>query len=57
VRGQGGGALPFATLQAEGPLITWAKGVSTASIRHKADLHRRQAIEKVRDAERSRSLN
>jgi hypothetical protein len=47
----------FAAPDSEGSLITWAKGVSTASIRHKADLVLRRAIEEVRDAERTRSLN
>ncbi len=47
----------FAAPETEGSLITWAKSVSTASIRHKADLVLRREIEDVRDAERSRSLN
>jgi hypothetical protein len=47
----------FAAPDTEGSLITWAKGVSTGSIRHKADLVLRRAIEEVRDAEQTRSLN
>jgi hypothetical protein len=47
----------FAAPETEGSLIAWAKGVSTASIRHRADLVLRRAIEEVRDAERSRFLN
>jgi hypothetical protein len=47
----------FADPETEGSLIAWAKGVSTASIRHKADLVLRRRIEEVRDAERSRFLN
>ena len=47
----------FASPQTEGSLITWAKGVSTASIRHKADLVLRRAIEEVREGEQARSLN
>jgi hypothetical protein len=47
----------FAAPDTEGSLITWAKAVSTASIRHKADLHLRRAIEEIRDAEKTRSVN
>jgi hypothetical protein len=47
----------FAAPETEGSLIVWAKGVSTASIRHKADLVLRRRIEEIRDAERSRFLN
>jgi hypothetical protein len=47
----------FAAPESEGSLIVWAKGVSTASIRHKGDLVLRRAIEEVQDAERSRFLN
>ncbi|HEX2267599.1 MAG TPA: DUF222 domain-containing protein [Actinomycetota bacterium] len=47
----------FATPETEGSLIAWAKSVSTASIRHKADLVLKRRIEEVRDAERSRFLN
>ena len=47
----------FATPDTEGSLITWAKGVSTAAIRHKADLVLRRALEEVRDVEQARSLN
>ena len=47
----------FAAPETEGSLILWAKRVSTASVRHKADLVLRRAIEEVRDAERSRFLN
>ncbi len=47
----------FTTREIEGSLILWARGVSTASIRHRADLHLKRSIEEVRDAERSRFLN
>ncbi len=47
----------FADPNTEGSLIAWARGVSTASIRHKADLVLKRRIEEVREAERSRFLN
>ncbi len=47
----------FAAPETEGSLITWARRVSTASIRHRADLVLKRDIEQVRDAERSRFLN
>ncbi|MDP8956169.1 MAG: DUF222 domain-containing protein, partial [Actinomycetota bacterium] len=47
----------FGTPETEGSLILWARGVSTASIRHRADLHLKRSIEEVREAERSRFLN
>lgn len=47
----------FATLETEGDLLSWAKGVSCGAIRHKGDLAHRQSIHEVRDAERSRRLS
>jgi hypothetical protein len=47
----------FATPETEADLLRWARRVSCACIRHKADLAARQAIEDVQDAERSRSLS
>ena len=47
----------FAAPETEGSLLTWAKGVSTAAIRRKADLVSRRAIEEVQEVERARFLN
>jgi hypothetical protein len=46
----------FATPETEGDLIRWAKSVSCAAIRHKADLALRPSIDEARDAEKARSL-
>jgi hypothetical protein len=46
----------FATPEAEGDLIRWAKQVSCGAIRHKGDLALRPSIDEVNDAEKSRSL-
>jgi Domain of unknown function (DUF222)/HNH endonuclease len=46
----------FATADSEGRLIKWAKGVSAACIRHKADLAVRQSIEETRAVDETRSL-
>lgn len=47
----------FATAETEARLIAWAKRVSCASIRRRADLALRESIDDVRDADRSRSLS
>jgi hypothetical protein len=47
----------FATFESEAGLIHWAKYVSCAAVRRKADLEARRAIEEVRQAERARYLN
>ncbi|MGH2572457.1 MAG: DUF222 domain-containing protein [Actinomycetota bacterium] len=47
----------FATPETEARLIGWAKGVSCACIRRKADLSCRPSIEDARDAERARTLS
>jgi Domain of unknown function (DUF222) len=47
----------FATAETEARLISWAKGVSGACIRRKADLASRPSIEDARDAERARFLS
>ena len=47
----------FATAETESNLVTWARGVSVACIRRKADVAVRQAIEDVRDAQASRFLS
>jgi hypothetical protein len=47
----------FATFESEAGLITWAKFVSCAAVRRKADLEVRRAIDDVREAERARFLN
>jgi len=47
----------FATFESEAGLIAWAKYVSCAAVRRKADLEVRRAIDDVRQAERSRFLN
>lgn len=47
----------FATPETEARLIAWAKGVSCACVRRKADVAVRQSIDDVRDAERSRSIS
>jgi Domain of unknown function (DUF222)/HNH endonuclease len=46
----------FATPETEQKLITWARRVSPAAIRRRADRAQRQALEEVRDTERSRFL-
>jgi hypothetical protein len=46
----------FATPETEKKLISWARRVSPAAIRRRADRAQRQALEEVRDAERSRYL-
>lgn len=47
----------FATAETETRLIGWARGVSCACIRRKADLAVRQSIEEAQDADRSRFLS
>jgi Domain of unknown function (DUF222)/HNH endonuclease len=47
----------FADFETEAGLITWAKYVSAAAVRRKADLEVRRAIDDVRQAERARFLN
>ena len=47
----------FATAETEARLTRWAKGVSCACIRRKADLAARQSIEEAQDADRSRFLS
>jgi hypothetical protein len=47
----------FATAETEARLIAWARRVSAAAIRRRADLAARQSIEDVREAEQSRSLS
>jgi hypothetical protein len=47
----------FATPETETGLVSWAKKVSGACIRRKADLAKRESIEVVKDAERARSLS
>jgi hypothetical protein len=47
----------FATRDTEARLSVWARGVSGAAIRRKADLAERQPIEDVRDADASRSVS
>jgi hypothetical protein len=47
----------FATPETEARLIGWARGVSCACIRRKADLLCRPSIEDARDAERARTLS
>jgi hypothetical protein len=47
----------FASPGTEAGLISWAKGVSCATVRHRADLARRASIEADLDAERSRFVS
>jgi hypothetical protein len=47
----------FASLGTEAGLISWAKRVSCATVRHRADLERRASIEDDLDAERSRFVS
>src|SRR5919106_5106458 len=47
----------FATSETEAELITWARGVLPMTIRERADLASRQALEDVTDAYRSRHLS
>jgi hypothetical protein len=47
----------FASFETEAGLIRWAAFASTASVRRRADLEVRRAIDDVRDAERARFLN
>ncbi|MDP9234089.1 MAG: HNH endonuclease [Actinomycetota bacterium] len=47
----------FATFESEAGLISWARFVSTAAVRRRADLEMRRTIEDVRDAEHARFLN
>jgi hypothetical protein len=47
----------FATFESEAGLISWARFVSTAAVRRRADLEVRRTIEDVRDAEHARFLN
>jgi hypothetical protein len=46
----------FARPETEGDLLRWAKQVSCAAIRHRADRSLRPSIDEARDAEKSRSL-
>jgi hypothetical protein len=47
----------FATPDTESSLVSWAQGVSCGAIRRKGDLAARQAIDDVREAERTRFLS
>jgi uncharacterized protein DUF222/HNH endonuclease len=47
----------FASFESEAGLITWAKRVSCAAVRRKADLEVRRTIDEVRHAEGARFLN
>jgi len=47
----------FASPGTEAGLIAWAKGVSCATVRHRADVERRASIEEDLDAERSRFVS
>jgi hypothetical protein len=47
----------FATPDTEARLISWARGVSCACVRRKADLAARQSIEAAREADGARSLS
>jgi len=47
----------FATFESEAGLISWARYVSNAAVRRRADLEVRRTIEDVRDAEHARFLN
>jgi hypothetical protein len=47
----------FASFETEAGLIRWAAFASSASVRRRADLEVRRAIDDVRDAERARFLN
>lgn len=47
----------FATAETEEGLVTWAAGVSSGCIRHRADLETRREIGEVADVERDRSLS
>jgi hypothetical protein len=47
----------LATAETESDLVSWAKGVSVACVRRKADVTARQAIEDVRDTQASRFLS
>jgi hypothetical protein len=47
----------FASTEKEAGLISWAKRVSCATIRHRADLEKRASIEEDLDAERSRFVS
>jgi hypothetical protein len=46
----------FATAKTEADLVSWAKGVSVACVRRKADAAVRPSIEEVREADRARFL-
>jgi hypothetical protein len=46
----------FATPETEHRLVRWAKGVSCAAIRHRADLVARRVLEEVQDAHETRRL-
>lgn len=47
----------FATAETEGGLVTWAVGVSSGCIRHRADLELRRRIDEIADVERDRTLS
>lgn len=47
----------FATPEDEGGLVAWARGVSCARVRRRADVACRQSIDDVREAEKSRFLS
>ena len=47
----------FATAETEARLVSWAKGVSGACIRRRADLASRPSMEDARDAEGARFLS
>ncbi len=46
----------FATPETEQELIAWARRVSVAAVKHKADVFNRPEIDEVRSAERARFL-
>jgi hypothetical protein len=47
----------FATAQTEARLITWARRVSAAAIRHRGDLEVSQPVEEAKEADQARSLS
>lgn len=47
----------FATAETEAGLVTWALGVSSGCIRHRADLELRRRIDEIADVERDRILS
>ncbi len=47
----------FATKETEQELVVWAKRVTVASVRHRAEVFNRAEIDEIRTAERARFLN